>query len=152
MITLFHRPALASSNRVYTLLKQISAEAAETATEDQASDHTRHNKVQRSQFELNITEEPPTTDQLRSILEYVGAWRSREVVEGAGDELDAVKRFKQDPRNFKPPIVSSETRWQLENVLTVEGRRLIGITVELVSDIWHEGILALPSNRIDSGR
>lgn len=105
-ITLFHRPSLSSSTRVLTLLKQASAQASETATEDQASDHTHQNKIQRSEFELNVTEEPPTTDQLRSILEYVGGSRAKDVVEGARNEADAIKTLAQDPSKFRAPIVS----------------------------------------------
>lgn len=105
-ITLFHRPSLSSSTRVLTLLKQASAQASETATEDQASDHTHQNKIQRSEFELNVTEEPPTTDQLRSILEYVGGSRAKDVVEGARNEADAIKTLAQNPSKFRAPIVS----------------------------------------------
>lgn len=104
-ITLFHRPSLSSSTRVLTLLKQASAQASETATEDQASDHTHQTKIQRSEFELNITEEPPTSDQLRSILEYVGGSRAKDIVEGARNEADAIKTLAQDPSKFRAPVV-----------------------------------------------
>lgn len=106
VITLFHRPSLPSSIRVNTLLKQISAQASETATIDQASDHTEQNKIQRTEFTLDITEDPPTGDQLRSILEYVGARKAREVVDGARDEGDALRRLKEDPSRFRAPVVS----------------------------------------------
>lgn len=104
-ITLFHRPSLSSSARVLTLLKQASAQASKTATEDQASDITHQNKIQRSEFELNITEEPPTSDQLRSILEYVGQSRAKDIVEGARNEADAIKILVQDPSKFRAPVV-----------------------------------------------
>lgn len=87
------------------LLKQASAQASETATEDQASDHTHQNKIQRTDFELNVTEVPPTRDQLKTILEYVGAWRVKDIVEGASDERDAVTKLSQDPSKFRSPIV-----------------------------------------------
>lgn len=87
------------------ILKQASAQASETATEDQASDHAYQNKMQRTDFELNVTEVSPTSDQLKTILEYVGAWRAREVVEGAKDERDAIKILSQNPSKFRPPIV-----------------------------------------------
>ena len=95
------------SIRAHTLLKQISAQASETATEDQATDHTAQNKIQRTQFELNVTEDPPTGDQLRTILEYVGSGggRAGQIVEGATDEADALKKLKEDPSRFKPPVV-----------------------------------------------
>lgn len=94
-----------SSIRALTLLKQASAQASETATEDQASEHTHQSTMQRTEFELNITETPPTSDQLKTILEYVGAWRAKEVVDGARDVGDAVRKLSQDPSKFKAPIV-----------------------------------------------
>ncbi|CAF9912379.1 MAG: hypothetical protein HETSPECPRED_000924 [Heterodermia speciosa] len=104
IISLFHKPAAPSSLRVVTLLKQISAQASETATEDQASDHTHQNKLQRTTFELNVTEEVPTSDQLRTILEYVGEDKASEIVEGAKDSGDAIRRLKQNPKLFKAPV------------------------------------------------
>ena len=92
--------------RAHTLLKQISAQASDTATIDQATDHAAQNKIQRSEFQLDVTEETPTGDQLRSILEYVGPKKAREVVEGARDEADALKRLKEDPNKFRAPVVS----------------------------------------------
>lgn len=89
------------------MLKQASAHASETATEDQATDHTHQNKLQRTEFELNITEDPPTTDQLRSILEYVGARKAGHLVNGARDEADALRLLKEDPKKFTPPVVSA---------------------------------------------
>lgn len=114
-ITLFHRPSLSSSTRVLTLLKQASAQASETAAEDQASDHIHQNEIQRSEFELNITEEPPTRDQLRTILEYVGGSRAKDIVEGARNEADAIKTLAHDPSKFRAPVVR----------LLAQGRMLI---------------------------
>ena len=105
MITLFHKPSIPSSVRVLTQLKQVSAHASETATEDQASDHTEQNKFQRSEFELNVTEDPPTSDQLRSILEYIGAKKAKDIVEGARDFGDAQKKLEEDGSRFKRPVV-----------------------------------------------
>ena len=96
-----------SSLRVLTLLKQVSAHASETATEDQATDHTHQNKLQRTEFELNITEDPPTEDQLRTILEYMGARHAGRLIEGAADMGDAIKRLREDPKRFRPPVVSA---------------------------------------------
>ena len=89
-----------------TLLKQVSAQASETATEDQASDHTHQNKLQRTTFELSVTEEVPTSDQLRTILEYVGEQKAGEVVEGAKDSEDAIRKLKENARSFRAPVVS----------------------------------------------
>ncbi|MCJ1484308.1 hypothetical protein MMC06_004476 [Schaereria dolodes] len=105
VITLFHKPSLPASVRVLTILKQASAHASETATEDQATDHTHQNKLQRTEFELNISEEAPTSDQLRSILEYVGARKAKDIVDGARDAGDAIRKLSEDKRRFKAPVV-----------------------------------------------
>jgi len=110
VITLFHKPSLAASTRVATLLKQASAHASETATEDQASDHSHQNKfVQREPFELDITEEAPTPDQLRSILEYVGPGKLSQLVKGAGSESDAMRKIKENADSFQRPVVSEQS-------------------------------------------
>lgn len=113
-VTLFHRPTVASSVRVNSLLKRLSAEATETATEDQAADHSHQNKIQRSQFELNVTEDPPTGDQLRNLIEYVGSEEGGKgpveaaemLVQGAKNEKDAIRRLSEDSSRFKWPVVS----------------------------------------------
>ena len=107
VITLFHKASSPASIRAQTLLKQISAHASESATEDQATDHTQQNKFQRTEFELNVTEDPPTSDQLRTILEYVGsgAGRAGQIVEGATSEADAVTKLKENPDSFQRPVV-----------------------------------------------
>lgn len=133
MITLFHKPSSQASIRALAKLKQISASASETATEDQASDHTHQNKVQRSEFELNVTEDPPTSDQLRSILEYVGSDRAKDLVEGSRDTLDAIKRLKEDGKKFKAPVVSSSTLKEGWPILIKPPRWSIGIMVKQVS-------------------
>ncbi|KAI9716765.1 MAG: hypothetical protein M1812_005105 [Candelaria pacifica] len=105
VITLFHKPSSSASIRALTLLKQASATASETATIDQASDHTPQNKAQRSEFELNVTEDPPTSDQLRNILEYVGARKAGDIVKGARDDTDAMKKLAENAENFKRPVI-----------------------------------------------
>ena len=106
MITLFHKPSAASSVRIANLLKQASAHAAETATEDQASDHSHQTQVtNREPFELEITENAPTPDQLSSILEYVGPGKASQLVKGASSKLDALKKLKENPENFVRPVV-----------------------------------------------
>jgi hypothetical protein len=100
--------------RVATLLKQISANASEPATEDQASDHSGQTKPQRSEFDLNITEDPPTPDQLQTILDYVGQTGVSSLVKGATSPTDALKKFKQSHDAFQRPVVSS---WPLFSVL-----------------------------------
>ncbi|KAL8755534.1 MAG: hypothetical protein Q9184_004776 [Pyrenodesmia sp. 2 TL-2023] len=107
VITLFHKASSPASTRAQTLLKQISAQASETSTQDQATDHSSQNKLQRTEFDLNVTEDPPTSDQLRSILEYLGSGSGNvgQIVEGAVDEADAMKKLKEDPNKFKRPVV-----------------------------------------------
>jgi len=106
VITLFHKPSAASSVRIANLLKQASAHAAETATEDQASDHSHQTKyTNREPFELEITENAPTPDQLNSILEYVGAGKASQLVKGASSQSDALKKLKETPENFLRPVV-----------------------------------------------
>lgn len=106
VITLFHKPSVPASVRVLTLLKQVSAHASETATEDQAADHTAQNKLQRTEFTLDVTEEPPTTDQAKSILEYIGVQNTGKLVEGAMSESDAMKKLREDSKKLKWPVVS----------------------------------------------
>lgn len=52
-----------------------------------------------------MTEEPPTEDQLKSILEYVGASEISKLVKGAKTELEAVKKLKENGENFQRPVV-----------------------------------------------
>ncbi|KAI5922330.1 DUF1687-domain-containing protein [Camillea tinctor] len=107
IITLFHKSGSPASVRVATLLKQVSANAAESATEDQASDHTSqtHPKRLRQEFELEITEEPPTTDQVKTILDYVGPDRVSSVIKGATTEKEAMQKFKENASNFRWPMI-----------------------------------------------
>ncbi|OTA56804.1 DUF1687-domain-containing protein [Hypoxylon sp. EC38] len=107
IITLFHKAGSPASTRVANLLKQVSANASETATEDQASDHSpqTHPKRSRQEFELNITEDPPTADQLKTILEYVGKNRISSIVKGATTENEALKKFNENKESFKRPVV-----------------------------------------------
>jgi arsenate reductase-like glutaredoxin family protein len=88
-------------------LKQASANATEYATEDQASDHSHQTNPRRAEFELEITEEPPTTDQLKSILEYVGVQKASTIIKGAKGEADAMKKLKENADNLNRPIVYS---------------------------------------------
>ena len=105
VITLFHKPSVPASLRVLTLLKQVSAHASETATEDQATDHTHQNKLQRTEFQLNVTEDPPTGDQLRTIIEYTGDKKAGQIIDGARNASDAIKRMAQDIKRFRAPVV-----------------------------------------------
>lgn len=107
IITVFHKPGLPGSVRVASLLKQVNANATEAATEDQASDHSHQTHPKRQEFELNITEDAPTADQLQTILGYVGSAKVGSVVKGANNVQEALKKFKESPDNFKHPVVRS---------------------------------------------
>ena len=61
--------------------------------------------MQRSEFQLDVTEEPPTTDQLRSIMEYVGEFKCGQLLEGSRTAGEAMKLLKQSPDSFRRPVV-----------------------------------------------
>ncbi|OAG04924.1 uncharacterized protein CC84DRAFT_1165281 [Paraphaeosphaeria sporulosa] len=106
VVTLFHKPSSTASTRVLTLLKQTNAQSVAHATEDQASSHQAQDKAERMEFELDVTEAPPTADQLKSILDYLGgSGAASKVVSGAQDETDAMRRLKADGETFLRPVV-----------------------------------------------
>ncbi|CZT24522.1 uncharacterized protein RCC_10247 [Ramularia collo-cygni] len=104
VITLFHAPKNPVSTRVYTLLKQANATAVSHATEDQASDHDKQSKLERTDFELEIQEGAPTQDQVNSILEYLGPSHAGSVIKDATGTSDALRKFKTDESSFQRPI------------------------------------------------
>ncbi|EGP92432.1 unnamed protein product [Zymoseptoria tritici ST99CH_1A5] len=104
VITLFHSAKSPQSTRVFTLLKQTHATAASTATQDQASDHSTQSKLGRTDFELEIQEEPPTEDQVNSILEFLGPSSAGTVIRDATGTTDAMRKFRQDQSAFQRPI------------------------------------------------
>lgn len=63
--------------------------------------------MRRDPFELNITEEPPTVEQVQTILDYVGKNSISSVIKGANNEKDALKKFRESKENFLRPVVSS---------------------------------------------
>ncbi|KAF2499555.1 DUF1687-domain-containing protein [Lophium mytilinum] len=105
VVTLFHKPSVPASARVLTILKQANAHSVAHATEDQASNHQTQSKAERHEFELDVTEAPPTSDQLRNILEYLGAGAPGRVIRGAKDEADAMRKLKEDGESFQRPLV-----------------------------------------------
>ncbi|KAH9203146.1 hypothetical protein DL95DRAFT_321982 [Leptodontidium sp. 2 PMI_412] len=74
------------------------------ATEDRASDRSQQTLTLREEFELNITEDPPTPEQLKSILEYIGTQRPSAIVTGANNKADAMKILKENAENFQKPV------------------------------------------------
>lgn len=105
-----------ASVRVLNMLKTASATSSQTATEDQASDHTGQNKIQRTEFDLDITEAPPTQDQLRTILDYMGPKSASTFVKGAASETDAMKKLKESAEAFQRPVVISRGRSDLRTL------------------------------------
>lgn len=86
-------------------MKQISASAQAGATVDQASDGTAQTQARRDPFELNITEEPPTAEQVQTILEYVGKENIHKVIKDADNEQDALEKFRASRDSFLRPLV-----------------------------------------------
>ncbi|QPC69810.1 hypothetical protein HYE68_000562 [Fusarium pseudograminearum] len=105
IVTVFHKASSPASVRVTNLLKQVSANASSGATLDQTSDHSVQTAPIREEFELNITEDAPTEDQVKTILEYVGTSGIHKVINGANTEKDALKKFKESKENFVRPVV-----------------------------------------------
>ncbi|KAF5233102.1 hypothetical protein FANTH_12698 [Fusarium anthophilum] len=105
IVTVFHKASSPASVRVANLLKQVSANSTSGATLDQASDHSAQTAPIRDQFELNITEDPPTDDQVKTILEYVGSNGIPNVIKGANNEKEALRKFKESKENFVRPVV-----------------------------------------------
>jgi arsenate reductase-like glutaredoxin family protein len=106
VITLFHKPSVPSSVRALTLLKQAAGTAQSTATEDQASSHDTHSNSQRTDFELDVTEAAPTTEQFSNILEYVGKHNAAKLIRGARDDAEAMRKLKENADSFERPVVS----------------------------------------------
>jgi arsenate reductase-like glutaredoxin family protein len=106
-VTLFHKPSSSASTRAQTILKQAHAQAAAHSTEDQASSHQAQEKLERMEFDLDVTEAPPTGDQLKNILEYLGgASAASQVIQGAQNETDALRKLKENGESFQRPVVS----------------------------------------------
>ncbi|KAG6235869.1 hypothetical protein E4U25_004322 [Claviceps purpurea] len=104
IVTVFHKASSPASTRVANLMKQISASAQAGATVDQASDDTAQTQARRDPFELNITEEPPTAEQVQTILEYVGKENIHKVIKDADNEQDALEKFRVSRDSFLRPL------------------------------------------------
>ncbi|KAK5115397.1 hypothetical protein LTR85_009857 [Meristemomyces frigidus] len=105
VITLFHSPSSPASMRAHTILKQAAANASESATIDQAGDHSKQSKTGRTDFDLEVQEGPPTSDQLGSILEYLGPSKAGSVVEEATGSSDAQRKFAASQTAFRRPVI-----------------------------------------------
>ncbi|KAI7108153.1 hypothetical protein KC352_g36630, partial [Hortaea werneckii] len=92
------------SMRAHAILKQAAATAQSSATEDQASDHDNQSRLQRTDFNLDVQETPPTPDQLTSILDYLGPSKAGTVVEEATGTSDALRKFNAKQQAFQRPV------------------------------------------------
>ncbi|KAI5464066.1 thioredoxin-like protein [Mariannaea sp. PMI_226] len=97
IITVFHKASSPTSVRVAELLKQLSANSTAGASPNA--------KPSREPFELNVTEEPPTEDQVKTIIEYVGTKGISNVIKDAKSETEALRSFKQNKNSFIRPMV-----------------------------------------------
>merc|ERR1712154_601745 len=104
VITLFHAPSVPASMRAHAILKQAAATAQSSATEDQASDHDNQSRLQRTDFNLDVQETPPTPDQLTSILDYLGPSKAGTVVEEATGTSGALRKFNAKQQAFQRPV------------------------------------------------
>jgi arsenate reductase-like glutaredoxin family protein len=98
VIQLFHKAGSPTSTKAADLLKRISIRASESASEDKAS---------RDPFELQVTEEPPTQDQLQTMLDYAGDKGISSIVEGASTSSEALRLVRENVDKLRRPIVCS---------------------------------------------
>ncbi|KAI5277870.1 hypothetical protein KEM52_004823 [Ascosphaera acerosa] len=118
VITLFHSPALRSSQRALELLQRAAAAAQEGEggklfswegnREGKETQEAR--SIPATDFELEVTTAPPTEDQLGSIFDYLGAAAAvpapaAQVVRGARDREDALRKVLADQSRFIRPVV-----------------------------------------------
>src|SRR5690606_21094665 len=59
----------------------------------------------RDPFELTIEEEAPTEGQVETILEYAGEKNIANVIEGANNMPEALRRFQLNKDTFQRPMV-----------------------------------------------
>ncbi|KAI0883807.1 DUF1687-domain-containing protein [Annulohypoxylon maeteangense] len=106
IVTLFHKAQSPASTQVAKLLKEASASgtAAANASDSAPSDQTQSKRLSRV-FELDITETPPTADQLETILDYVSKDQISKVIQGATTKKDALERFRRNASTFSSPLV-----------------------------------------------
>lgn len=101
IVTLFHRASSPASVRLAAALKQASAAATEAGVAADGADQGGR----RPEFKLEITEQPPTPDQLQTILEYAGSQHIPSIVKGATTQDEALRRFRESVENFQRPVV-----------------------------------------------
>ncbi|KAK1833191.1 thioredoxin-like protein [Podospora conica] len=95
VIQLFHKTGSPTSTKAADFLKRIAVQASESASEDKAN---------RDPFELQVTEEPPTQDQLQTMLDYAGDKGISSIVEGAKTSSEALRLVKENVDRLRRPI------------------------------------------------
>ena len=70
----------------------------------EASEEVSVGKDLELTLRVEVSEEPPTTDQLTSILEYLGPAKAGSVVNGATGSSDALRKFVADSKVFVRPV------------------------------------------------
>ncbi|KAF2668973.1 hypothetical protein BT63DRAFT_478867 [Microthyrium microscopicum] len=93
-VTLFSKPNHQASASVAQFLRSANVVKEAGAKKDDSG----------SKFELTVSEEPPTSDQLRSILEFVGESNASKVVEGADNVEDAQRKVRLNADTLKRPL------------------------------------------------
>lgn len=106
IITVFQKAGSPASVRIGNLARQVSAQAAATSTLDQASD-AQHEQG-RDEFSLEVTETLPTEGQIETVLGYVGKSKVQSIINGAVNEQDGLKRFKENKESLILPLVSHD--------------------------------------------
>ncbi|POS86658.1 hypothetical protein EPUL_002287 [Erysiphe pulchra] len=111
VITLFHKTNSSASRNVFNILKKAS-ENASVASSGISSSSDSSSFKRRDPFQLEITEELPTRDQLKCILEYVREDPGIEsvMINGAKDENDAWKKMIANSDNFRRPLIVDWSR------------------------------------------
>ena len=98
------------------ILSRLSAVAAETSnsagsdSQEGSTSSTGPETLKRQAFQLDITDELPTGDQLQTIMEYSQKANIGSIVQGATTINEAFKKYKENPDNFRRPVVSLHRR------------------------------------------
>ncbi|KAL2106009.1 hypothetical protein VUR80DRAFT_7427 [Thermomyces stellatus] len=111
IITLFHKANAPAPAPLVNLLKQAATNASQAANEapsvgaPDSAPTSAAAPTTREPFDLDITDQLPTQDQVETILGYVKPNEISQVVSGANSVADAMRRFKMDKDTLKTPLV-----------------------------------------------
>ncbi|KAI1007841.1 hypothetical protein K3495_g388 [Podosphaera aphanis] len=111
VVTLFHKANSPASEKALNILKQACTKSSAVASKNPNCDSL---PLQRDEFQLEVTEELPTQDQLRSILEYAGPSKLNSIVKEAQNKEDALQALRANRLNFQKPIIVD---WARGNVV-----------------------------------